>query len=235
MILRVLNRIIYRHKATSETYVAYLKSKGVMCGEGIRIFVPHKTTIDVLNPHLLSIGSNVVITGPTTILTHDYSVSVANRLSGGRLYGKQQPVSIGSNVFIGWGSIILPGSTIENNVIIGAGAVISGRVETGSVYAGNPAQYVCSIETYMEKRAQKQLGEAVVIFKKYRERYGKIPDKAIFHEYFYLFSSEDELIELYKEKMRENGNYDECLQYVKIHKPVFETYESFCEYAGRQK
>lgn len=234
MIKRVLSRIVYRHKATSETYVAYLKSKGVKCGDDIRIFVPHKTTIDVLNPHLLSIGSHVAITGPTTILTHDYSVSVANRMSDGRLYGKQQPVTIGSNVFIGWGSIILPGCTIADNVIIAAGAVVSGRVEANSVYAGNPAKRICSIETYIAKREQKQLGEAVAIYKQYCETYKKIPDKEIFHEYFYLFSSADALTELYKEKMRETGDYDACLQYIKTHKPMFENYDAFCEYAGAQ-
>lgn len=234
MIKKLLNRVIYRHKATSETYVAYLKAKGVLCGENIHIYVPHRTTIDLLNPHLLSIGSNVVITGPTTILTHDYSVFVANQLSEGKLYGKQQAVTIGSNVFVGWGSTILPGCTVGNNVIIAAGAVVSGMVESNSVYAGNPAKCICSIDTYIEKREQRQLEEAVSIYKKYCDRYGKTPDMTVFHEYFYLFSTADNLIEQYKEKMRVNGNYEQCLHFLKMHKPMFENFESFCEYARRQ-
>lgn len=100
MIRGLIKRIIYGHKATSESYVAYLKSIGVKCGDYIRIFLPHDTMIDTLNPQ---IGNNVVITGPVSILTHDYSVFVANQLSNGKLYGKQQPVTIGNNVFIGWG------------------------------------------------------------------------------------------------------------------------------------
>ena len=103
MLKQLINKIIFGHRATSESYVKYLKSIGVDCGENITIFVPHHTTIDSLNPHLLKIGSNVVITGPASILTHDYSVFVANNLSKGKLFGKQQPVEIGDNVFIGWG------------------------------------------------------------------------------------------------------------------------------------
>lgn len=103
MFKKLLKRIVYGYKATSDSYVAYLKSVGVDCGDNIRIFCPHDTKIDVLNPHLLSIGSNVAITGPATIITHDYSVFVANHLSGGRLYGKQAATHIGNNVFIGWG------------------------------------------------------------------------------------------------------------------------------------
>lgn len=235
MIKQMIKRIIYGYRATSETYVEYLKSIGVKCGNGIRIFFPHNTTIDRLNPHLLEFGSNVVITGPATILTHDYSVFVANHVSKGRLYGKQQPVKIGNNVFIGWGGVVLPGTTIGDNVIVGAYAVVSGNVKSNSVYAGNPAQRICSIEDYIQKREQKQLSEAIDIFKRYHERYGKIPEKTIFHEYFYLFSSSDQVIDLYKEKMKENGNYSECINYIESNKPLFENYEAFCKYAMQKR
>lgn len=73
--------------------------------------------------------------------------------------------------------------------------------------------------------------EATDIFQRYYERYGKIPDKSIFHEYFYLFSLPDHLTDLYKEKMKENGNYSECISYMNSHKPLFDNYELFCEYA----
>lgn len=111
MIKQIIKRLMYKFKATSETYVEHLKSIGVECGSNITIFVPHSTKIDTLNPHLLKIGTNVAITGPATILTHDYSVFVANHLSGGRLFGKQQPVKIGNNVFVGWGG----GNPSRNN------------------------------------------------------------------------------------------------------------------------
>lgn len=234
MIKQIIKRLIYKYKATSETYVAYLKAVGVECGDNITIFVPHSTTIDTLNPHLLKIGSNVAITGPATILTHDYSVFVSNHMSGGRLFGKQQTVVIGDNVFIGWGGVVLPGTIVGNNVIIGAYAVASGKLESNSVYAGNPAKRVCSMDEYIKKRENNQLKEAVDIYRLYYQRFGKIPDKSIFHEYFYLFSLQEQLTELYKSKMRENGNYVECLLYLKNNKPQFNSYEDFCEYAKNE-
>ena len=85
------------------------------------------------------------------------------------------------------GSTILPGSTIGDNVIIGAGACVSGWIEYNSVYAGNPAKRICSIEEWIEKREQKQLDEAVVIYKKYCELYGKNLTRRFFMNIFICF------------------------------------------------
>lgn len=234
MLKDLLKKFIYKHKATSESYVQYLKKIGVACGDNIRIFCPHDTTIDTLNPHLLTIGSNVAITGPSSILTHDYSVFVANHLSKGKLYGKQQPVIIGNNVFLGWGGVVLPGTTVGDNVIIGAYAVVSGNVEANSVYAGNPAKRICSIEEYIDKRERQQLKEAVDIYIHYFKRFGKTPEKEVFHEYFYLFSKENNLSSIFEGKIIENKNFDECMQYLLYHKPLFESYDEFSQYAMEQ-
>ena len=218
MLKYIVRKLLLGYKASSEDYIN-------------TIFSPNKTYIDMLNLHLITIGSNVVMTGPVTLLTHDYSVFVCNNINNGHLLGKQKPVIIGNNVFIGWGATILAGSEIGDNVVIGAGAVVSGKVQENSVYAGNPAKRVCSIEEYIQKREANQLKEAVDIYRLYYQRFGKVPDKSIFHEYFYLFSSNEQLTDLYKSKMSETGNYDKCLLYLKNHKPQFESYESFCEYA----
>ena len=127
--------------------------------------------------------------------------------------------------------VVLPGTTVGDNVIIGTYAVVSGHLEPNSVYAGNPAKRICSMEEYIQKREKNQLKEAVEIFRLYYQRFGKIPDKSVFHEYFYLFSTQDQLTNLYKEKMQENKNYDECLNYLQNHKPQFDSYEAFCEFA----
>ena len=51
-----------------------------------------------------------------------------------------KPVRIGRNVWIGGGSIILPGITIDDNAIIGAGSVVTHDVPTGITVIGNPAR-----------------------------------------------------------------------------------------------
>jgi maltose O-acetyltransferase len=51
-----------------------------------------------------------------------------------------KPVSIGSNVWIGGAAIILPGITIGDDAIIGAGSVVTRDVAPGVTVAGNPAR-----------------------------------------------------------------------------------------------
>ena len=51
-------------------------------------------------------------------------------------------IFIGKNVFIGMGSIIMPGTIINDNVIIGAGSVVRGEILTDSIVIGNPATII---------------------------------------------------------------------------------------------
>jgi acetyltransferase-like isoleucine patch superfamily enzyme len=53
---------------------------------------------------------------------------------------ERAPVHIGSNVFIGTKVTVLPGSHIEDNVVVAAHAVVRGRLASGWVYAGVPAR-----------------------------------------------------------------------------------------------
>jgi maltose O-acetyltransferase len=63
-------------------------------------------------------------------------------------YGKWQheavgrPVVIGDKVWVGARAIILPGAVVESDVIIAAGAVVTGRCASHGVYAGVPARRI---------------------------------------------------------------------------------------------
>ena len=132
---------ILGYRATSASYIDHLKKIGVEVGSDVEIF----------RPHLLKIGNHVTITGPVTILTHDYSWSDLKRKYG-EILGNQQETVLEDNIFIGWGATILAGSYIGSNSIIGAGSIVSGNLEGNAVYAGNPARKIMSIEDYYEKR-----------------------------------------------------------------------------------
>lgn len=69
-------------------------------------------------------------------------------------YTKVGRVHIGNNVFIGYGSVILPETFIGDNVIIGAGSIVRGKVDSNSVVVGNPAKKVCSYSEYIDKNRQ---------------------------------------------------------------------------------
>jgi acetyltransferase-like isoleucine patch superfamily enzyme len=62
-----------------------------------------------------------------------------------------KPIKIGNNVFIGFGSIIMPGVTIGNNVVIGAHSVVSKDIQSNVVAAGVPAKVIRPINEYIGK------------------------------------------------------------------------------------
>lgn len=100
---------------------------------------------------LISIGHDVTISFDVAILTHDFSIKHAARSIGKVELVKssiRSNVAIGNNVFIGARAIILPGTTIEDNVIVGAGAVAKGVLEAGNIYAGNPAKKIGSVSNF---------------------------------------------------------------------------------------
>jgi acetyltransferase-like isoleucine patch superfamily enzyme len=52
----------------------------------------------------------------------------------------REPIEIGANVWLGANCVVLAGSRIEPDVVVGAGAVVSGALPSGYVYAGVPAR-----------------------------------------------------------------------------------------------
>lgn len=101
--------------------------------------------------YLIEIGNDVLVAGNVSFINHD-GLSVIrlaySEYSNADNIGK---IVIGNNVFIGLGSIILKGTTIEDNVIIGAGSLVKGHFKTNSIYAGVPAKYICSLDEYISK------------------------------------------------------------------------------------
>ena len=99
-------------------------------------------------PYLLRFGNHVSAIG-VDFVTHDGAVWVFREKEPKLELFKS--IYIGSNVFIGIKSIILPGSNIGSNIIIGAGSVVKGQLISGNVYAGVPAKKICTIEDFLKK------------------------------------------------------------------------------------
>lgn len=186
----LIRRIVLREKADSQSFVAYLRKCGVSIGENVTFYSPRHTLVDTSCPWLLQIGSNVNITHGVIILTHDYSWSVLKRFSEskGAILGAQSPVIIGNNVFLGMNAIITRGVTVGDNVIIGAGSVVTSDCESNSVYAGNPARKIMTLNQFLDKRKSRQLKEAQQYVACYRKRFHKNPSQDEMNEYFMLFS-----------------------------------------------
>jgi acetyltransferase-like isoleucine patch superfamily enzyme len=60
----------------------------------------------------------------------------------GAQFSAARPVRIGDGSWIGHGAIVLPGATIGEHVVIGAGSVVSGDIPPRSVAVGNPARVI---------------------------------------------------------------------------------------------
>ena len=56
-----------------------------------------------------------------------------------------QPVTIGSDVWIGGGAIILPGVSIGDRSVVGAGSVVTRSIPAGVLAAGNPCRVIRKI------------------------------------------------------------------------------------------
>ena len=150
MIKQILRKLIYREKSSGEKYIAYCKRGGATIGNNVTVYSAKNTTIDETSLQHIFIGDNTQITAGVIILAHDYSYSVLGNIYG-ELPRQQRDTIIGKNVFIGMNSIILMGSNIGDNVIIGAGSVVSGRIPSNTVCAGNPAKIICSLDQFLVK------------------------------------------------------------------------------------
>lgn len=89
----------------------------------------------------LMIGNNVLIGPNVTIITanHNYSEKGKPIKEQGHTL---KSVNINNNVWIGAGTIILPGVTIGENCIVGAGSIVSKSLGPNASYAGNPAKKI---------------------------------------------------------------------------------------------
>ena len=91
----------------------------------------------------IRIGKHTSIGANVKIFDHDFHpVDPEERLEHPNSGMKCKPIEIGENVFIGCNCIILKGSKIGNNCVVGAGSVVSGEFEDNCIIAGNPAQKI---------------------------------------------------------------------------------------------
>ena len=69
----IKNRVIYSFRANSDSYIKYLKNKGMSIGIGTYFISAKDTWIDDQKPWMITIGDNCVITSGVVVLSHDYS------------------------------------------------------------------------------------------------------------------------------------------------------------------
>lgn len=112
-------------------------ARGIKIGDNVRI--GEKSHINARGG--LSIGNNVKLGPNVLILTSTHNYYSPNKLpyDNNDIY---RPVTIGNNVWIGANSLIVPGITIGEGVVVAMGAVVTKDVPPCAVVGGNPAKII---------------------------------------------------------------------------------------------
>lgn len=130
------------------------------CGERIQVNQPFRCdygvnirvgedffanfNLTVLDEGEVVIGDNAFIGPNVSIYTACHPVEPEER---NRLVEWSMPVTIGHNVWIGGSVTILPGVTIGDDCVIGAGSVVTRDIPAGSVAVGNPCRVIRRVKS----------------------------------------------------------------------------------------
>lgn len=106
-------------------------------------------------PWLMTIGEHVHITNGVKFVGHDGGTLLFRHLVPDLEITK--PIKVGDYVYIGNNVLIMPGVTIGNKVIIGAGAVVTRDIPDNSVVVGVPAKVIKTADEYFEKIQRESL------------------------------------------------------------------------------
>ena len=155
--LREFNKLAQDDFAAKEKY---MKEVFAECGENCYIEHPFYAN---WGGHHVHFGSNIyanfgltlvddghiyigdcVMFGPhVTVATANHPVNPELRL---KAYQYNRDVHIGNNVWIGAGTVIVPGVTIGENSVIGAGSVVTKDIPDNEIWAGNPAKFIKKVD-----------------------------------------------------------------------------------------
>ena len=163
--MNLIKELVYRLRGDYTT--EKLVSMGLKVGKNFKRL--NGTILDPAHCWLIEIGDNVTMAPRVHILCHD--ASTKNYLG----YTKIGRVTVGSDVFIGAGTVVLPCVNIGNRVIIGANSTVTHDIPENSVAVGNPAKVICTLDEYLEKEKAR-----MAVSPRYGEEYtlrGKVSDE----------------------------------------------------------
>lgn len=135
------------------------------CGEGVYIEAPfyanfgghncHFGNMVYANYHLTCVDDTHIYIGDYTMIGPNVTIATAGHPILPELreqvYQYNMPVHIGRNCWIGAGVIILPGITVGDNTVIGAGSIVTKDIPADVVAVGNPCRVLREIDEHDKK------------------------------------------------------------------------------------
>lgn len=126
-----------------ERSLAQMRKRGLRAEPPVRL--GRRVFIDAEYAWAVEIGAFAILANDVRVIAHDAAVK---RIVG---YTEVRPVTIGQRCYIGAGTLVLPGATIGDDAIVGAGAVVRGEIPAGSVAVGAPARVIGSVEELRDR------------------------------------------------------------------------------------
>ena len=151
--MNFIYRIILKIHTTYQQFIQniYLKlciAKGLKVGKKVRfVEVPQFGT----EPFLIEIGDETTFSNNVRFVNHDGGQNALHffeKYRDVRTFGR---IKIGKQCLIGADTILMPGVEMQDNCILGAGSILTTSMKKGSVFAGIPAKFICTVEEYGDK------------------------------------------------------------------------------------
>ena len=92
-----------------------------------------------LDSNIITIGHCALIGPGCSLICTNHSIDPVERLKGGF---NDRPITIGENVWLGANVTVLPGVTIGDRAVIGAGSVVTHDIPADTIAVGNPCRVV---------------------------------------------------------------------------------------------
>jgi acetyltransferase-like isoleucine patch superfamily enzyme len=150
---------------------AAARRAGATIGEDCRILSFNVSS----EPWLVTVGDRVTIATDVHLVTHDGS-GWLTRDGRGRRY-RYAAIEIGDDVFVGIGSVLLPGVRIGDRAIVAAGSVVTKSVPSGAVVGGSPARVIGSFDEFERRALETWPSEHEMRGESYRERVDSIVEE----------------------------------------------------------
>lgn len=161
--------MISKYKAAKDP-IGYCRKLGAKVGDNCVL----KPSMLGTEPWLITIGNHVLLAEGVRLLTHDgagWCMADTNPQLRMDMWGK---ITLGNNIYVGTNAMIMAGVSITDNVIIGAGSIVTKSITEDGVYVGAPVKRIKCFDEWKEDAMKKAVDTSEMTMKERRLFFDKL-------------------------------------------------------------